>query len=361
LQPMWLVGAAVRSGRGAVLRTYPRNNNVVNGNLARLANIREFSSPPGRKGFLGNLIDNVKEEMEKNKELQRNKDELNKRMQELNDSEALKDARRKFEIVEQERLKSSEVVKQKVEQIGEEMKKMLAEIQKTETGKKLSAAGEEALKQAKAAAEQVEKLAEKVGDTQVYKHVSTTMETVKKEVDSVADVRMYRRPETLKKRSDNAWGEGQAAKSFAPNEEATGVELHKSSKWQTGWQKFADDNAYFNRLIDWKTRLDESDGVAARIYRGITDKLSGMFNGSNEVSAVLTEIAKIDSNFDKTEWLRFCEKEVIPNILEAFIRGDMEVLDDWCYERAFIALSAVVKEYHKIGFHTNDSKIIDIT
>lgn len=34
---------------------------------------------------------------------------------------------------------------------------MLAEIQKTETGKKLSEAGEEALKQARAAAEQVNK------------------------------------------------------------------------------------------------------------------------------------------------------------------------------------------------------------
>ncbi|GMT28467.1 hypothetical protein PFISCL1PPCAC_19764, partial [Pristionchus fissidentatus] len=355
---MRLAGAVGKLWRGGMLRSYTRNDITFNGHFSA---IREYSSPPGRKGFFGNLIDNVKEEMEKNKELQKNKDELNKRMAELNDSEALKDARKKFEIVEQERLKSSEVVKQKVEKLGEEMKKMLAEIQKTEAGKKLSEAGEEALKQAKAAAEQVEKLAEKVGDTQVYKHVSNTMESVKKEVDSVADVRMYRRPDTLKKRSDNTWGEGQANKTVAPNEEALGIELHKSSKWQSGWSKFAEDNAYFNRLIDWKTQLDESDGVAARMYRGITDKISGMFSGSNEVSTVLTEIAKIDSGFDKTEWLKYCEKDIIPNILEGFIRGDLEVLEDWCYERAFVALSTVVKEYQKIGFHTADSKIIDIS
>lgn len=82
----------MRTWRGGALHSFTRNN-TFNGTLA---SNRLFSSPPGRKGFLGNLIDNVKEEMEKNKELQKNKDELNKRMQELNDSAALKDARRKF-------------------------------------------------------------------------------------------------------------------------------------------------------------------------------------------------------------------------------------------------------------------------
>lgn len=52
--------------------------------------------PSSRKGFLGNLIDNVKEELERNKELQEHKEQLNKRMKELNDSEALRDARKKF-------------------------------------------------------------------------------------------------------------------------------------------------------------------------------------------------------------------------------------------------------------------------
>uniref|UniRef100_A0A8R1IHL5 Uncharacterized protein n=1 Tax=Caenorhabditis japonica TaxID=281687 RepID=A0A8R1IHL5_CAEJA len=115
-------------------------------------------------------------------------------MQELNESDALKDARKKFELVEKETLKSSEVVKQKIEELSDHMKKMVHEIQKTEAGKKMTEAGEEALKQARKAAEQIEKVAEKVGDTEVYKHVSTSMKTVKDEIDSIADVRMYSRP-----------------------------------------------------------------------------------------------------------------------------------------------------------------------
>ncbi|KJH42746.1 hypothetical protein DICVIV_11253 [Dictyocaulus viviparus] len=146
------------------------------------------SANPQRKGFIAKLVDNVKEELEKNKELQEHQRMLRKRMEELNDSEALKDARRKFnmkldlglpcvaslqEIVEKETLKSSELVKAKLDELSEQISKMIKEVQKTEAGKKITAAGAEALKQARFAAEHVEKLAEKVGDTEVYKQVST--------------------------------------------------------------------------------------------------------------------------------------------------------------------------------------------
>lgn len=55
--------------------------------------------------------------------------------------------------------------------------------------------------------------------------------------------------------------------------------------------------------------------------------------GQTVVSEVLTEITKVDPAFEKTEWLKFVEKQIIPNILEARIRNNMDVLKDWCYER----------------------------
>lgn len=81
----------------------------------------------------------------------------------------------------------------------------------------------------------------------------------------------------------------------------------------------------------------------------------------SEVSEVLTEIAKVDPAFDKHEWLRFCEKEMIPNILEAFIRADLGVLKDWCHEIAFKVMSNSIEEYQKIGFSTSDSRVLDIS
>lgn len=51
------------------------------------------------------------------------------------------------------------------------------------------------------AAETLEKGAKAVGDTQVYKQVSTTARVVQEELDKLADVRMYSRPEELRMRS----------------------------------------------------------------------------------------------------------------------------------------------------------------
>lgn len=70
----------------------------------------------------------------------------------------------------------------------------MTDLQKTEAGKKLSVAGQEALKQARYAAEKIEEAAKVVGDTQVYKQVATTTKAVATEIDSLADLRMYSRP-----------------------------------------------------------------------------------------------------------------------------------------------------------------------
>lgn len=329
---------------------------------ASLESVRYFSqqgqhqSKP--RNFLKNLLDNIREEFEKNKELQENRRQLDERLRSLNDSEALKEARRKFELIEKETLKSSQVIQNKINDVRNHISQMIVEVQKTEAGKKLSLAAEEVLKQAKVAAEMIEKAAEQVGDNQLYQSVSSSVKVIKDEVDNIVDVHMYTRPDQLKMRS--ASSSTYTDRVIEANPNATGMELHKESKWYAGWKTFSENNAYYNKILDWKMRLDESDNLALRLVRGFTDKVSSLLGGHSEISEVLSEIQKVDPNFEKNEWLRFCEKEIIPNVLEAFIRGDLKILKDWCYERAYNILSATVNEYKKINFNTTDSRIIDI-
>ncbi|VDK85819.1 unnamed protein product [Litomosoides sigmodontis] len=307
------------------------------------------------RNFLKNLLDNIREEFEKNKELQENRRQLDERLKSLNDSEALKEARRKFELIEKETMKSSQIIQNKISEVRNHVSRMAMEMQKTETGQKLSLAAEEVLKQAKAAAEMIEKLAEQVGDNQLYQN---SVKVIKDEVDNIVDVRMYTRPDQLRMRSASFSTYSDRVVEANPN--ATGVELHKESKWYAGWKTFSENNIYYNKILDWKMRLDESDNLALRMMRGFTDKVSSLLGGHSEISEVLSEIQKVDPNFDKNEWLRFCEKEIIPNVLEAFIRGDLKILKDWCYERAYNILSAIVNEYKKVNFSTADSRVIDI-
>ncbi|CAK5090010.1 unnamed protein product [Meloidogyne enterolobii] len=95
------------------------------------------------------------------------------------------------------------------------------------------------------------------------------------------------------------------------------------------------ENVFFNiELLDWKMRIDESENIVFRGVRSTMERIQLAFTSQDDVSIVLTEISKVDPNFNKHNWLRFCEKEMIPNILEAVIQMNVDVLNDWCYERA---------------------------
>ena len=113
------------------------------------------------------------------------------------------------------------------------------------------------------------------------------------------------------------------------------MELHKDSRWYQSWQNFRDSNQYVNKVFDWKAKYDESNNPIVRASRIITDKVTDLFGGmfsTTQLSEVLTEICKVDPNFDKNEFIKDCTEDIIPNVLEAMLRGDLEVLKDWCHE-----------------------------
>jgi len=108
--------------------------------------------------------------------------------------------------------------------------------------------------------------------------------------------------------------------------------------------------------------------------------MGGLFQRT-ELSDTLTEIMTLDPTFDKEKFLIICERDIIPNILEAMCRGELEVmyefynlinfqsilqevflqvLEDWCYEAAFAAMSYPVKTAKERGLKI-ESKILDIS
>ena len=67
------------------------------------------------------------------------------------------------------------------------------------------------------------------------------------------------------------------------------------------------------------------------------DIFGGVFKNS-ELSATLTEIVKIDPTFEREAFLKECETDIIPNVLEAMTRGDLEILEDWWVHRFSLVL-----------------------
>ncbi|RWS03854.1 mitochondrial import inner membrane translocase: subunit TIM44-like protein, partial [Dinothrombium tinctorium] len=292
---------------------------------------------PAKKGFLENFFENIKQDIAKNKEMKESIKKFREEAQKLEESEALKKAREKFEAIESETVKGSQQLKDQFETIKEKLSKTLEEAQKSELGKKAGEMTEGLSKSAKSAAEAIAKHSEQLGQKSAFKAVSEGVRVIKEEVDEAAlsGSRVYKPPIKLRKRSERLHSSSVDERIVEPNEEATGLELHKDSRWYQSWQNFKDNNQYVNKIFDWKAKFDESDNPLVRASRLVTDKVSDIIGGlfqKTEMSEVLTEICKMDPNFDKNQFLKDCETDIIPNILEAMVRGDLEILKDWCHE-----------------------------
>lgn len=107
-------------------------------------------------------------------------------------------------------------------------------------------------------------------------------------------------------------------------------------------------------------KYDESDNAVVRASKLLTDKVSDIIGGlfqKTELSETLTEICKLDPNFSKIQFLKDCETDFIPNILEAMIKGNLEILRDWCHEGPYNVIAQPLKEVQKLGYRL-DSKIL---
>ncbi|GIX88156.1 mitochondrial import inner membrane translocase subunit TIM44 [Caerostris extrusa] len=330
---------------------------------------RLFSSQERRKGFFARVVDNIKEDMSRNKEMKENLRKFREEAEKLEKSEAFYKSLEKIcklllccKTIEKETLRSSEQIKEQLVSLKGKIKEGLEEAQKSEIGKKGKEITDELTKSAKIAAEAIAKQSEELGKKAPLRAVAEGVKncegTYRRSPNAwptcLSTSWLHKRTERSKLNKDE--------RIIEPNSEATTLELHKDSKWFQSWQNFRDNNQYVNKVFDWKMKYDESDNPVVRASRLLTDKLTSLFGGifqKTDISEVLTEIVKMDPNFSQETFLRECELEIIPNILESMIRGELDILKDWCYEGAYNVLATPIKKVQSLGYHF-DSKILDI-
>lgn len=311
----------------------------------------------GRPSFLSRIVTNLKNEFEKNKEMKENLKKFREEADKLEQSEALKSARKKFMAVESEASKGSEILKEQLGNIKGHMSNVLDEAAKSELGKKAGQFSEGFTK----VTDTISETGRQIGQSGTFQSISQASKIVRNEIDSKS-IRgsVYSSPAKLRKRTEQKTGED--TRIFEANTEATGVELHKDSKFHQSWENFKNNNQYVNKVLDWKMKYEESENPVIRASRLLTDKVSdvmGNLFSKTELSETLTEICKIDPNFDSKTFIRDCENDIIPNILEAMVRGDLEILKDWCFESTFNIISTPIAQAQKAGLRL-DSKILDI-
>jgi hypothetical protein len=100
-----------------------------------------YSTEPGKRpSFFGNLLDNIRQEYSKNKEMQDSLAKFREEAKKLEDSEALREARRKFQNIEGESAAKagSSVIKDQFSGITSKIKESVEDLSKHEALKKAS-------------------------------------------------------------------------------------------------------------------------------------------------------------------------------------------------------------------------------
>jgi len=324
-------------------------------------NTASYSTDPARRpSFVKNLIENIRSEFDKNKEMKESLKKFREEAKKLEDSEALKDARRKFESIEGDSKQTAGALKEQISGLTGKLKESVEDISKNETFKKASELGGNISAKTKEASESIGRAAENISKTSAYQTASSAATNIKDELEGqTLGGMVYKPPRVLRKRKECEDGSPEVIQA---DEDTTGVELHKDSRFAASWQNFKDNNPVMNKFTDYRVKFEESDNAAARAMRLVTDKVGDIFGSAftrTELSETLTEICKMDPNFEKEQFLKDCEQDFIPNILEAIVRGDLETLQDWCFEAPYNVLAAPLNQAHQLGWVIH-SRVLDI-
>jgi import inner membrane translocase subunit TIM44 len=179
---------------------------------------------------------------------------------------------------------------------------------------------------------------EPIRQNEIYKSVSSS---VGEAIDDGSSSRYggYR-DRAERRRLRQQWEEKQKHRRVTENPEAgQNVVLHKDSAWREQWNQFKEENSAFQSLLSLKrTHYDESDNLVVSGVRNATDWLadtwSGMFS-ENEVAGVVRRFKEMDPTFNMEGFNTELRDWIIPEIVDAYVKGDVETLSIWLSEAVY--------------------------
>lgn len=132
--------------------------------------------------------------------------------------------------------------------------------------------------------------AESLGKSDFVRTASTAAATIKEELDGGRlGGQVYKQPMQLRKRKEHS---NETPEHIEVNEDATGVELHKDSKFYAAFQNFKENNPVYTKFVDARMKYEESDNPLARGARMVTDKVQDIFGGV----FTKTELSEVSAN-----------------------------------------------------------------
>ncbi|KAL8921036.1 MAG: hypothetical protein Q9208_005927 [Pyrenodesmia sp. 3 TL-2023] len=212
----------------------------------------------------------------------------------------------------------------------------------------------------------IEKVTRPVRETEIYK---TAVGGVKDVVDDGSSSRYggWVEKEERRKRRElrelkEATGPGKQGRRAEKVEEdpnaGTNVTLHKDAKWKESWRDFKDSSKVMQSIFSLKSTYNESENPFVSTARSITDKIAGFF-AENETAMVIKKFREMDPSFQVEPFLREMREYILPEVLDAYVKGDTETLKLWLSAAQYQVYAALAQQYTVAGLKS-DGRILDI-
>ncbi|KAI0478044.1 TIM44 subunit of mitochondria import inner membrane translocase [Xylaria cf. heliscus] len=138
----------------------------------------------------------------------------------------------------------------------------------------------------------------------------------------------------------------------------TNVTLHKDAAWKEAWRDFRDQNKFVQGVFNMKSVYQESENPLISTARSITDRVAGFF-AENETAMVIKKIRAMDPNFQIEPFQQELRDYILPEVLDAYVKGDTETLRLWLSAAQYSVYEALTKQYLQAGMKS-DGRILDI-
>src|SRR4051794_17980260 len=112
------------------------------------------------------------------------------------------------------------------------------------------------------------------------------------------------------------------------------------------------------KLFSMKETYNESENPLISTARSISDKIGGFF-AENETAQVIKKFREIDPNFQMEPFLREMRDYMLPEVLDAYVKGDVETLKLWLSDAQYHVYAALAQQYTTAGLKS-DGRILDI-
>ncbi|KAL2832078.1 hypothetical protein BDW59DRAFT_139661 [Aspergillus cavernicola] len=209
----------------------------------------------------------------------------------------------------------------------------------------------------------LEKATRPVRETEAYK---TAVGGVKQAIDDGSSSRYggwiekeeRRRQRQLREEKEAKSGHRRTGPMVEDPEAGTNVTLHKDSAWKESWRDFKDQNPMMQKLFTLKETYNESENPLISTARSISDRVSGFF-AENETAMVVKRFREMDPNFQMESFLREMREYILPEVLDAYVKGDVETLKLWLSDAQYHVYAALAQQYTTAGLKS-DGRILDI-